>query len=157
MQRDLRYLLSSTHIFIQLQKTDVRITTFWIQCWLYVCVSVSVSVCFIYLFIYSFIYLTSTCVCTIINLATGTDTLWIHCLPCKSIIPVGHRQCCCRTLSWSVAEYFKSWDIHNQAILRLHSSWEVGHSAQIIHRDSYRKLYQQSNWRVKSVFAPASF
>lgn len=46
---------------------------------------------FIYLFIYSFIYLTSTCVCTIINLATGTDTLWIHCLPCKSIIPVGRR------------------------------------------------------------------
>lgn len=28
---------------------------------------------------------------TIINLATGRDTLWIHCLPCKSIIPVGGR------------------------------------------------------------------
>lgn len=53
------------------------------------CISFVFSVmCFCYLFIY---FLTSTHICTIINLAMGRDMLWIQCLPCKSIIPVGGR------------------------------------------------------------------
>lgn len=73
---------------------------------MFICISASPLVIQCFCFFPSFFFfwpLRVFGIWTIINLAMGRDTLWIHCLPCKSIIPVGGRN---HHITAAAAEYW---------------------------------------------------